>query len=105
MGAPATVDGFLELVCKSEVADKKRLDQFVKCWNADPDQYPEPAKLARAMVRDGLITRFQAEQLLQGKWRRFAIGHYKVLERLAAGRVGSLSLCEHKAMRHQLAIT
>ena len=37
-----------------------------------------------AVVRDGLLTYFQAEQFLQGKWKRFSIGKYKVLERLGS---------------------
>src|SRR5262249_19730799 len=64
----------------------------------------EPSKLAGYMVRDGLLTNFQAEQLLLGKWRRFNIGKYKVLERLGAGGMGSVYLCEHKLMRRRVAV-
>ena len=56
------------------------------------------------LVRDGLLTHFQAEQFLQGKWRRFTIGKYKVLETLGAGGMGSVYLCEHKLMRRRVAV-
>jgi serine/threonine protein kinase len=56
------------------------------------------------MIRDGVLTHFQAEQLLQGKWRRFTIGKYKVLERLGSGGMGSVYLCEHKLMRRRVAV-
>src|SRR5258708_6518404 len=46
----------------------------------------EPGRIAGLLVRDGILTLFQAEYLMQGKWRRFNIGEYKVLERLGAGR-------------------
>ncbi len=55
-------------------------------------------------MRDGLLTTFQAEQFLQGKWRRFTIGKYKVLERLGSGGMGSVYLCEHKLMRRRVAV-
>src|SRR5207247_730125 len=47
---------------------------------------------------------FQAEQFLAGKWRRFTLGKYKVLERLGAGGMGSVYLCEHKLMRRRVAV-
>src|SRR5437879_5422153 len=64
----------------------------------------EPGKLAGILVRDGIITHFQAEQFLLGKWRRFTIGKYKVLERLGSGGMGSVYLCEHKFMRRRVAV-
>jgi serine/threonine protein kinase len=65
---------------------------------------PEPASLAVLMVRDGLLTRFWAEQFLLGKWRGFTIGQYKVLERLGSGRTGSVYLCEEPLTRKQVAL-
>src|SRR5438105_8034719 len=56
------------------------------------------------MIKKGLLTRFQAEQLLQGKWRRFTIGNYKVLDRLGSGGMGNVYLCEHKLMRKRVAV-
>jgi eukaryotic-like serine/threonine-protein kinase len=50
------------------------------------------------------LTHFQAEQFLLGKWRRFTIGKYKVLERLGSGGMGSVYLCEHKFMRRRVAV-
>src|SRR5262249_10169991 len=44
------------------------------------------------------------DQLLQGKWKRFTIGKYKVLERLGQGGMGSVYLCEHKLMRRRVAV-
>src|SRR5438270_13709251 len=57
------------------------------------------------MVRDGVLTRFQAQQFLQGKWKRFIIsGKYKLLEHLGTGGMGSVYLCEHLSMRRRVAI-
>ncbi len=102
MAAPASVEEFLELVRKSGVADEKRLDAYLQKQRAAMP--PEPSKVAGMFVRDGLLTHFQAEQIIQGKWRRFSIGKYKVLERIGSGGMGSVYLCEHKLMRRRVAV-
>jgi serine/threonine protein kinase len=104
MPQPASTDELLDLVRKSGVLEDKRLDAHLQKLR-DADALPaEPTKLAGALVRDGLLTNFQCEQLLQGKWRRFTIGKYKVLERLGSGGMGSVFLCEHKFMRRRVAV-
>ena len=104
MAAPASADEFIDLVRKSGVVDEKRLDPYAQQLRASGAMPDEPGKLAGFMVRDGLLTHFQAEQFLLGKWRRFTIGKYKVLERLGSGGMGSVYLCEHKFMRRRVAV-
>ncbi|MFO0865406.1 MAG: serine/threonine-protein kinase [Gemmataceae bacterium] len=102
MAAPNTNDEFLDLVRKSGVVDEKRLDAYLqKARGTFPPDVPQVAGL---LVHDGILTHFQAEQILQGKWRRFTIGKYKVLERLGSGGMGSVYLCEHKLMRRRVAV-
>jgi serine/threonine protein kinase len=103
MAAPATTDEFLDLVRKSGVVEEKRLDPWLQKvrGNGLPAKANEAAGL---LVRDGILTTFQAEQILQGKWRRFTIGKYKVLEKLGSGGMGSVYLCEHKLMRRRVAV-
>ncbi|HEX5272201.1 MAG TPA: serine/threonine-protein kinase, partial [Gemmataceae bacterium] len=104
MPAPTTTDEFLDLVRKSGIVDEKRLNAYLTRLRAAGPVPPEPAKFAGLLVRDGILTHFQAEQVCQGKWRRFTIGKYKVLERLGAGGMGSVYLCEHKLMRRRVAV-
>jgi serine/threonine protein kinase len=104
MPAPASNDELLELTRKSGVLEEKRLDGYLQSLRDAGHLPAEPAKLAEAMVRDAILTNFQAEQLMQGKWRRFSIGKYKVLERLGSGGMGSVFLCEHKFMRRRVAV-
>jgi serine/threonine protein kinase len=104
MPAPTTNDELLDLVRKSGVIDEKRLATQLERIRAAGEFPPEPGKFAGVLVRDGVLTHFQAEQFLQGKWRRFTIGKYKVLERLGAGGMGSVYLCEHTLMRRRVAV-
>jgi serine/threonine protein kinase len=104
MPVPASSADFLDLVQKSGLVEEKRLAGYTEKLRAD-NAYPADAKsLAAQMVRDGILTHFQSEQILQGKWRRFNIGKYKVLERLGQGGMGSVYLCEHRLMRRRVAV-
>jgi serine/threonine protein kinase len=104
MPAPATADEFLDLVQKSRVADGARIEAHLARMAEKSGVPTDPSKLAGVLVRDGLLTYFQADQLLQGKWKRFFIGKYKVLERIGVGGMGHVFLCEHKLMRRRVAV-
>src|SRR5947208_14454262 len=104
MPAPATADELLDLVQKSGVVDEARFKAYLQKQADSPGVPKAPDKLAGQLVRDGLLTYFQAEQLLQGKWKRFTIGKYKVLEKLGSGGMGQVFLCEHKIMRRRVAV-
>ena len=100
-------------------ATDPKLDEFLagvrRCGLFDPaavDRYLQengtPAThqlLANRMIRDGLLTNFQARMLLDGKSRGFvANGKYKILELVAVGGMGAVYLCEHNLMRRLVAI-
>jgi eukaryotic-like serine/threonine-protein kinase len=104
MPAPTTTDELIDLIQKSGVVDAGRLAAYLQPIR-DRGQIPKlPNVLASFMVRDAVLTMFQAEQLLLGKWKRFSIGKYKVLERLGSGGMGQVFLCEHKLMRRRVAV-
>src|SRR5205823_2040653 len=102
--APATTEEFLDLVRKSGVVEEKRLEAYLDKVRAGGALPKQVGKAAGLLVRDGVLTHFQAEQFLQGKWRRFTIGRYKVLERLGSGRAGSVYLCEHEPTHRRVAV-
>src|SRR6266542_1970645 len=106
MPSPTTVAEFVQLARKSGVIDEKRLDahlEKLRAASALPDE-KSPAKLAELLVRDGVLTHFQAQQFMLGKWKRFTIGKYKVLEQLGSGGMGMVYLCEHMLMRRRVAV-
>jgi eukaryotic-like serine/threonine-protein kinase len=104
MAAPVSTDEFLDLVRKSGVADERRLADYLQKARSNGGMGADASRMAGYLVRDGILTQFQAEQILQGKWRRFTIGKYKVLEKLGSGGMGAVYLCEHKLMRRRVAV-
>jgi serine/threonine protein kinase len=104
MPAPATIDQFLELVHKSGVVDRLAVETSVERLRTAEALPTDPKNLARLLIRDRVLSVFQAEQLLQGRWRGFTLGKYQILERLGAGGMGIVYLAEHRFMRRRVAL-
>ena len=75
-GPPANMSEFLDLVRKSGVVDDRRFDAHIQKLKDAGLLPPEPAKVAGVLIRDGFLTHFQADNIMQGRWRRFTIGKY-----------------------------
>lgn len=104
MAAPTKGTDLLELVRKSGLLDQPRIDGYVTNLEQEGSIEEDPAKLASKMVKDGLITVFQARQMLRGRYRGFFLGKYKVLEPIGSGGMADVYLCEHISMKHKVAI-
>src|SRR5262245_31003832 len=103
MAAPSSAEEFLDLAIKSGLLDAARLRAYFQRRGGPPPEGPRPT--ADLLVRDGLVTRYQAEQLLRGKWRNFVLGgKYLVLGPLGSGGMGQVFLCEHTVMRRRVAV-
>jgi serine/threonine protein kinase len=103
MPAPSSTTELLDLLRKSELVPLPKLEAFLERVRMGAPT-ATPRELADMMVVGGLATQFQIEQLLQGKWRGFTIGKYRVLERLGTGGMGSVYLCEHMVMGRRVAV-
>ncbi len=105
MPVPTTIDTFLDLGYKSGLLEKAAVESLCASAEGDSSAAQEPRQLAEALIRGGLLTTFQAEKLLSGKWRGFVIsGKYRLLERLGAGGMGAVYLCEHVLMGRRVAL-
>jgi serine/threonine protein kinase len=104
MAAPLTSHDFLELVRQSGLLESERLDAHLGQRFPGGKLPSEPKELATGLIRDGLLTYFQAHELLQGKFRGFSFGKYKVLERLGCGRNSNVFLCEQLSMSRKVVL-
>src|SRR5262245_56276491 len=103
MPAPTTVADFLEIGYRSGLLEEGTVATLQTRLNGHAPNTPRT--LADALIEHGLLTGFQAEKLLAGRWRGFMIaGKYRMLERLGAGGMGAVYLCEHVHMGRRVAL-
>lgn len=99
-----SIETFVAVVRKSGLVDAERLQQAVTRYASSSHGEETAAGLADQLVADNLITRWQAEKLLQGKHRGYFLGKYKLLSLLGKGGMSSVYLAEHLLMRRQCAL-
>jgi serine/threonine protein kinase len=101
---PTSPETLLDALRTTDLIESKRLAGFLEHFSKGQPQAPSPVELTNALVREGLLTHFQAELLLNGKERELAIGKYRVLDCLGRGAMGTVYLCEHPQMRRLVAV-
>jgi len=97
--APTSAAELIALLRKSGVASSQKL--ALATAMSLPD---EPQQAAAALVTSGVITRFQAQQLLAGRHKGFRLGSYAILDLLGRGGMGAVYLAEHLSLHRKVAI-
>lgn len=64
----------------------------------------DPKKLAATLLKNQLITEYQAKQLVNGKYKGFYLARYKLMELLGMGGMGRVYLAEQISMERLVAI-
>ncbi len=100
------LDKFIELVERSQLIDAERLSQAIVDWKsrATLRQMADAQCCADHLVSQGLVTEWQCAKLLEGRYRGFFLGKYKLLDHLGSGGMSSVYLAEHVLMQRRVAI-
>ncbi|HWA97966.1 MAG TPA: hypothetical protein VG713_05715, partial [Pirellulales bacterium] len=68
----------------SSIIDPGKLGEFIP-----PKSHPKDAdELARELVKQNQLTKFQAQQILAGRVKALILGNYTILDKIGAGGMG-----------------
>ena len=98
---PDTGDDVLTLIRKAGLADDNVISSFLRNSGELPPTAPDTAT---RLVKAGVLTPFQAKLLLQGKYKGFRLGPYKILDQITSGGMGQVYLAIHVTMRRRVAL-
>src|SRR5262249_49419041 len=99
-----SAESFLGVVKQSALIDADVLKRTWKELKEKEVSLDDPRKIADALVDRSLLTRWQADKLLQGKHKGFFLGKYRLLSHLGSGGMSAVYLAEHVLMRRRVAI-
>jgi serine/threonine-protein kinase len=98
---PTSKKEFLQRVRKSQLVEAIKLDDALSEIAVEDMNAIE---VARHFIREGLLTKWQCQQLLDGRYKGFLLGKYKLLDQLGRGGMSMVYLAEHTVMRRKVAI-
>lgn len=101
-----TSQRIVELIEKSKLVDPRALQDRLEVIRSENDgELPEdPVEFCKAFETVGLLTRWQSEKLMQGKYKGFFLGKHKLLGHIGTGGMSAVYLAEHSVMKHRRAI-
>lgn len=97
---PTTRHAFLDAVRRSGLLTPRQLEKALAVVPPAADG----RAAADALVKDGALTRFQADRLLSGRADGFALGQYVILEPIGRGSAGRVYKARHRTMSRLVAI-
>jgi serine/threonine protein kinase len=98
-----TVQEFIERLSQSGLMSAAEVSTFQD--SLPPDKQPKDVpQLARALVRHGKLTKYQAQAVYEGKTKGLVFGEYVVLDKLGEGGMGVVLKAQHRRMDRLVAI-
>ena len=97
---PVALEQFVKQLEDSGVISSGKLAKYLP-----PKAHPKDAQeLARELVRQKHLTKFQAQEIYQGRAKSLILGNYTILDRIGAGGMGQVFKAEHRRMKRIVAI-
>jgi eukaryotic-like serine/threonine-protein kinase len=97
------ISGFLQAIRSSSILSERQLEKL-EAKMAEGEYPPEPAELASRLVKDGVLTEYQAHQLLKGKSQGLIFGGYVILDFLGKGSMAKVYKARHRNMGRVVAL-
>ena len=101
-----SADKVIELIEKSKLVDPEAFaaHREVLASESDPALLQDPIAVCKSFEDAGLLTRWQSEKILQGKYKGFFLGKHKLLGHIGSGGMSSVYLGEHMVLKHRRAV-
>jgi len=99
---PATAKSYIALLEKSGLLSVRQLAKVQQAFDVSENVTGE--ELAREMVRKRVLTPFQAERLLEGRYRGFLVDQYRIREILGVGGMGCVFIAEDSSSGNKVAL-
>lgn len=98
-----TVPDFLCALERSQLLHPKRLRQIIDQVQRGPADLTVE-RLANSLLKARLLTRFQAQCVVDGRTEGFYLGQYKLFDMLGRGGMGTVYLAEQTTQRRLVAL-
>src|SRR6266566_1245397 len=94
------LEQFVKQISDSGIITPGKLENFVP-----PKAHPKDAQeLARLLVKSHHLTKFQAQEIYQGRAKSLILGNYTILDKIGAGGMGLVFKAQHRRMDRIVAI-
>jgi len=88
------VDQFLRQLAESGIPAGATIEDFLS-----PEAMPKDAQeLAKELIGQKELTKFQAKEILRGKGKSLILGNYVLMEKIGAGGMGKVFKARHRPM-------
>ena len=98
-----SLDEFLQVIVKSGLFSAAEADEL-KIRTAALGDSGTAISAAKDLVKSGRLTRFQAEEILNGRAKLLSFGPYLVQDKLGQGGMGMVLRAKHREMNRPVAI-